>query len=764
MIKTTLFKLKQAVYFKKIKKQAIIIQSLVKNKNVALKGIDQLSINEVMSSVIFKINDILNINIHLEQIIGALFLINKHAIEMKTGEGKTLVALIAALTYTLMNNKSVTIVTVNDYLANRDAINHKEIAKFFNKTIGFISKENQDVDYKKCEYKKDIIYSSAHELGYDYLRDNLVQKYTDKVQGDMNFVIIDEIDSVLIDEASQPLSIVGSKAPKEIDYDKYIKIKEKLKNEIDYICNYENKSIELQESAYDIIEEKLLVKNIFEDNNSVIELNIISNFIYIDNFVKNGKDYIVENDKIVPIDSYGRKAYGQRFKSDIQQAIEFIENITITNESEIIAETTYQNYFRMYKILTGMSGTLKTEENEFADLYNLDVFDIPIHFKKKRIDDITYLFKTKKDKDNYLINYVKKIRKTTNQPILIGTSNINDNDSIIHLLEINSINAISLSARDSSEESEIIKNAGEMGSIIVATNIAGRGVDIKLSKDSKEKGGLIIIGYSKNITRRLDNQLIGRAGRQGDEGISFFLLSLEDTLIKDFAKGVTGKLITNIMDGEEYIQSEYIEKLITKIQRNIEDIYYDSRINLLKFDNVIKLQRDSIYKLRDNIMTHDNIIEVIDNSLIHIIDNLLKLNGDEYLVFEIEKLLSEYNIRLSLKIDNEKIDRNTLYSIFINLIKEKFKGFDKDTISLILKEIYLTVTDREWSILISKLEELRMGINLRSIGQKDTNMEFQKDSYFMYNKMLNDIKINILNTLLYMELKREEKIEELKIN
>lgn len=758
MIKESFYAFKQSIKLKAIKKKASNIIELSKS----IKNRDK-NYNNVIASIVAEIKTFKGIDIHVEQIMGVLLLLQKNAIEMKTGEGKTLVAFIAALAYSIMEDSPVTIVTVNDYLTNRDANDHLEIAEKFNKRIGLILKSDQDIESKKINYSCDIIYSSASELGYDYLKDNLVQKMTDKVQGERGFVIIDEIDSVLIDEANEALSIVGVKPTKVIDYSKYVDIANSLEEETHYIINHDSRAIELTEDAYSLIENGLNVGNIFESDEHVEEFERIINILNVKNFAINGVDYIVEDDKIIPIDKNGRRAYGQRFKSTIQQIVEYIENVTITNGSEIIAEITYQNYFRMYKSMAGMSGTLKTEDVEFADLYNLEIFKIPVHFKNVRNDIGTYYFRKEDEKIKFILDYISS--NINNAPILIGTNNINDNDFIVSELSNAGHSVIALSAKDSSEESEIIKKAGEIGSIVVATNIAGRGVDIKLTEESRKAGGLNVIGYSRNITRRLDNQLIGRSGRQGDPGKTMFLVSLEDSLIRDFAKGIIKNMISNLIDGDSFVKSEFIDKNINKIQMNIEDMYYESRVTMLKYDNIVKFQRDTVYSMRDSIMTENNFNYL--NSYIQEIINTVSFDNS-VVISSLNIKLKEEGLRINLQekdINGEDIvvNKEVVTSSIMKQILDKFAKFDSDSALDIVAELHLSVFDRTWIDLINKTEELRMGINLRSIGQKDPAIEFQKDAFNMFNRSFYERKIEFMNLMLIVDIKKSDELGELNI-
>lgn len=711
------------------------------------------------------------------QLLGVLTLLNNKLAEMKTGEGKTLTTGLAAV-LRVLNGEKVFIVTVNSYLAKRDAELNKPILDFLNIKLGIIT-ENQDHNSKQMAYNSDIVYGTNSEFAFDYLRDNMVMHPSHRVNqvkkdGTLfDSVIIDEIDSILIDESRTPLVISGESESQDdsliIESSKIcLKLKEgyleKRKEAFsteeiehgDFIIDRKIKNIILTEKGLIKAEKLFNIENMFKEETKEFNFRLMNALRALYLFER-GKDYIVKEDKIILIDqSTGRLTPNRQLNEGLHQAIESKEKVTITKENTIKAEITYQNFFKLFKSISGTTGTAKTEEEELLNTYGLEVIEIPTNKPIARIDNQDLIFLTKESKIKYLIDLIKSSK---GQPILIGTASVEENEMLAKILKSNKISFNQLNAKNESLEAEIIKNAGNVNTITLATNMAGRGVDIKLTEESKLKGGLFVIGFGRYKNRRIDNQLRGRAGRQGDPGKSLFLISLEDELIKIFG----GEKIKNMaakfgFKDSDIIESSIVSRTIDKSQKAIENQEYEQRKELLKFDSVLSTQRLSVYEIRNNLLkiTEFKDLKYKIKELIN--SEVNKIDYDSMVIQEdfknIKKILhSKFNITSNS--GNYPESKEQLIHFIDYIIFNKFKEFevsDTDKLNL-LRALYLEVIDKNWQAHLDMLSSLKTGAKLEAYNQKDPLVQYQKKGFDIYkNNFLNSTTAEILFRLINLEV------------
>jgi preprotein translocase subunit SecA len=694
------------------------------------------------------------------QLIGAKTIIDGSIAEMKTGEGKTLTAAIAAV-YNALNGIKTYVVTVNDYLVVRDSEENKPLFDFFNLTVGHIVSSENDRDIKKEAYSKDIVYGTNSEFGFDFLRDNMVYDINDKVQIDKDFVLIDEIDSILIDEARTPLIISGFSNHKQIDLymidvltktliegAEYVDENFVKTTTFDFILDRKQNSVYLTEAGVLKIENFFQLENLYLNHDTshlahIIEQSLVANYIY-----ESGKQYIVKDGVLVLIDeSTGRLVEGRQLSNGLHQAIEAKEKINISISTSVLAEITYQNYFKLFSSIGGMTGTAITEAREFYDIYGLDVVKIPTNKPLIREDKKDYLFLSKSGKINFLLKTVKEAH-AIGRPILIGTTSVSDNELLEYYLKKENLVFNVLNAKNVELESYIISHAGEFGAITLTTNMAGRGVDIKLDDKSKEVGGLFVIGFERYENRRIDQQLSGRAGRQGDPGTSIFLVSMEDNLIKFFA----GKKLLNIVrnmdiDESEVLESKMISNGVENAQKKLETLAFDRRKELVKYDKIISLHRNEIFKIRDSILAEDF-------DFFSKIADLISLSVN--ITFEKDDVLSYiYDVfGISFK---EKPDNKQFHTFLSKTILNNLSCFISDEEKIdFLRNIYLDILDAAWIEHLTSLEELRQGVSLRQINQKDPLIEFNKDAFHMYNLLISEIQTKIIRFLVHVKISVKE--------
>ena len=725
------------------------------------------------------------------QIIGGIVLHQGKISEMKTGEGKTLVATLSAYLNAISGN-GVHVVTVNDYLASRDSEWMGEIYKFLGLSVGCVIPNLEDEERKKA-YNCDITYTTNNELGFDFLRDNMKFSFEQMVQRPFSYAIVDEVDSILIDEARTPLIISG---PTEDNSELYKKINTliPLFKEEDIEIDEKTKSVNLTEKGNEniekILKDKLLLKgeNLYDPEN-VSMVHHINQAIKANKLFERDKDYIVNDNKVVIIDEFtGRMMEGRRFSDGLHQALEAKENVAIKNENQTLASVTFQNYFRMYPKLAGMTGTALTEANEFMEIYNLEVISVPTHKEMIRIDQNDEIYRTAGEKWEAVIENIKTAN-AKNQPVLVGTTSIEKSEMLSKLLTKQKVKHNVLNARNHAEEANIIALAGVTGAVTIATNMAGRGTDIQLggNKDiiaiinpskladipenkklALKAGGLLVIGTERHESRRTDNQLRGRSGRQGDPGESKFFLSLEDDLMRIFGseKLDTVLLKLGLKKGEAIIHT-WVNRAILKAQEKVEGRNFEIRKNLLRFDDVMNDQRKAIYEQRKDLMQVENISETLEDMRNEIIEDLVNINIPEKAYAEqwdLEGLnvsLKKYG--LDLPLSNWAKNDGVTEIEFKNLIKEeantkisnKTDLFGVKNMQTIEKQIMLQVVDQNWKEHLLQLDQLKQGIGLRAYAQRDPLNEYKSEAFNLFQEMLQNIRNQVTTILLNIEVSSE---------
>ena len=709
------------------------------------------------------------------QLMGGIILHEGKISEMKTGEGKTLVSTLAAYLNAL-SGKGVHIVTVNDYLAKRDSEWMGKIYKYLGLSVGCITSDLDNL-YRKKNYDCDITYGTNSEFGFDYLRDQMNFSLEEMVQREHNFCIVDEVDSILIDEARTPLIISGPAEDKSGEYKTIDKLCKKLKP-IDFEIDEKDKNVLLTNKGIDNIESIFSSAGVLKNNNFYDPENLnlvhhVNQALKANHLFSLGKDYIVKDNSVKIIDEFtGRVLEGRRYSDGLHQALEAKENIQIQAENQTLATITYQNYFRLYKKLSGMTGTALTEAEEFYDIYNLPVITIPTHQKMIRNDFNDQIFRTEKEKNISIINKIIECKKR-GQPVLVGTTSINKSELYSTLLKEKNIKHSVLNAKQHEKEANIIEDAGKLNSVTIATNMAGRGTDIKLggkkissSNDQsdqeklkvKEVGGLFVIGTERHESRRIDNQLRGRSGRQGDQGSSIFYISLEDDLMRIFGSESMNNILKKLgLKDNESIDHPWINKALERAQQKVEARNYDMRKTLLKFDDVMNDQRQVIFLQRKEVLNKNSVKEITNIFLKEIISSFI--DGKE----EIKKDPKNNSLQIKIKslfgktTDDEEI--NTLLKSnnqeFEKKINQKFlqKREDREKIigseqnTEIEKKIFIQTLDMNWRSHLQYLEQLRQVIGLRSYGQKDPLNEYKKESFSLFKNLLDKIKLDVMTIL-----------------
>ena len=731
------------------------------------------------------------------QLFGGMVLLRNKIAEMKTGEGKTLVSTLP-ISFMSLFDQGVHVVTVNDYLSRRDAEWMSPIYNFLGLEVGLIY-SNQDYKEKVSEYKKDIIYGTNNEFGFDYLRDNMAQSSEQLTQGNLFYAVIDEVDSILVDEARTPLIISGRVEESTKWYLQFSKFVKQMKKDFHYEVDESKKQIHPTEEGIEFIEQKLSIENLYE-NTSTNFIHYLTASLRAKEIYKKDVDYIVSDGQVKIVDEFtGRVLEGRRYSDGLHQAIEAKENVSIQDENQTLASITYQNYFRMYEHLAGMTGTAKTEEEELIQIYNLEVVEIPTNLPIARNDNQDTVYKTKQAKLKAVVNDIKH-RHEMGQPVLLGTVSVDSSEEISKELTKNSIKHSVLNAKNHLEEAAIIAQAGRLKSVTVATNMAGRGVDIKLGGNSefmakkqaendsnsddpkfmqdlikkfdsitdeeKEKviqlGGLYVIGTERHESRRIDNQLRGRSGRQGDPGESRFYISLEDDLMRRFQ----GERIQSIMDklnlpDDEKIEQSMVTKSIERAQAQVESLNFEIRKNVLKFDQVLNQQRDVIYKWRRDLLKSDNIENLIIDWRDDIFDDLQN-NIDSYktqyeTLEDFKNLVDdELNLILSENIKKQilkDVEVNDKLQIISNLESLYIKNFESDPSNFmnLARMGSLSFIDQSWKNHLSEMDYLRSGIGLRAMGQRDPLVEYQKEGYDLFEDLIHNVKLSVVRLLLNFE-------------
>ncbi|WP_151900263.1 preprotein translocase subunit SecA [Sulfurimonas hydrogeniphila] len=705
------------------------------------------------------------------QLIGGMVLHEGRIAEMKTGEGKTLVATLA-ITLNAMTGKGVHLVTVNDYLASRDAKEMGVLYNFLGYSVGTILEDMHDPAEKKAAYDADITYGTNNEFGFDYLRDNMSYSKDQMVQRGHNFVIVDEVDSILIDEARTPLIISGPTNRNMQDYLKANRVALELNKEEHFTVDEKDKVILITEEGITKAEELFGVENLYSAENAslphMLDQALKANYLF-----EKDVDYVVNDGEVVIVDEFtGRLSEGRRFSEGLHQALEAKEGVEIKEETQTLADITFQNYFRMYDKLAGMTGTAETEATEFAQIYNLDVVSIPTNIPIARKDLNDLIYKTEEEKFTAVIETIKKLSKS-GQPILIGTASIEKSEVLHEILKKEKIAHTVLNAKNHAQESEIIKHAGAKGAVTIATNMAGRGVDIKVSDEVKELGGLYIIGTERHENRRIDNQLRGRSGRQGDPGTTQFYLSLEDNLLRIFGSDKIKSIMERLgVEDGEYIESRMVTRAVEKAQKKVENMHYEGRKQIVEYDDVANEQRKIVYKFRNQLLSDDyDIAGKIDEIREEYVANLLARSdifaGADKEDFNLEKLSQLLKEEMNFDLDIEQLkelEYEELYAKVTELLKtaydEKMGVLDEQTRQDIEKEFYLKELDNAWREHLYAMDNMKTGIRLRAYNQKDPLVEYKKESFGLFGELINDIKFNTIKTLQIIQFQMESPEEE----
>lgn len=704
------------------------------------------------------------------QLIGGICLHRGNIAEMRTGEGKTLVATLPVYLNALTGN-GVHVVTVNDYLATRDSEQMGRLYSFLGLSTGLIV-ANLDFNQRKEAYACDITYGTNNEFGFDYLRDNMVSDVSQMVQRSLNYAIVDEVDSILIDEARTPLIISGPGQRSTDNYYKLAKIVPHLVKDEDYTIDEKQKTIAPTDSGIAKVEKMLGVENLYDAEN--IELNhLLGASLRAYAMMHRDTDYVVKDGEVVIVDEFtGRLMFGRRYSDGLHQAIEAKEGLKVERESQTLASVTFQNYFRMYKKLAGMTGTAKTEEKEFIDIYGLEVLPIPPNKPLARIDLPDQIFKTKAAKYRAVVRNAVE-RHQTGQPILIGTTSITQSEELSDMLLRSGVPHKVLNAKHHEKEAEIVADAGQMGMVTIATNMAGRGTDITLGEGVPELGGLAILGTERHESRRIDNQLRGRAGRQGDPGSSQFFLSLEDDLMRIFgADNITGIMDKLGMEEDEPIEHSLITKSIERAQKKVEDHNYNIRKYVLEYDDVMNQQREVLYEQRRRILRNESLRDTINEMIDKLVTESVDAYADEKLYPEewdyegLYKHLSQYFLteEIMSSQDMEEYSRQELLERLLEIAHAEYQDrvdmLGDAMFGQLEKAIMLRVVDNKWMEHLDNMDMLREGIGLRAYGQKNPLVEYKFEAFDMFQNMIAAIQDETIMALYKIRAQLIQEIEE----
>ena len=728
------------------------------------------------------------------QLFGGLVLLRNKIAEMKTGEGKTLVSTLP-ISLMALNKKGVHVVTVNEYLAKRDAEWMSPIYNFLGLEVGLIY-SNQDYEEKREAYKKDITYGTNNEFGFDYLRDNMAVSKEQLVQGELFYSVIDEVDSILVDEARTPLIISGKVGDSTKWYSEFSKIVKSMQRDIHYEVDEAKKQVHPTEVGGEYVESRLGINNLYE-NTQTNFIHYLTASLRAKSLFQKDVDYIISDGQVKIVDEFtGRVLDGRRYSDGLHQALEAKENVRIQDENQTLASITYQNYFRMYENLSGMTGTAKTEEEELIQIYNLEPIEIPTNVPIQRIDQQDAVYKTKEAKLNAVVEDIKQ-RHENGQPVLLGTVSVEASEEISKKLTAKGIKHSVLNAKKHEQEAAIIAQAGRIGAVTVATNMAGRGVDIKLGGNAEEMayqaqvvenklndenfymnklnqlhpqvteekkkvlelGGLYVLGTERHESRRIDNQLRGRSGRQGDPGESRFYISLQDDLMRRFQ----GERIESIMNrlnlpDEERIEQSMVTKSIERAQAQVESLNFEIRKNVLKFDQVLNQQREVIYKWRRLLLKSDSVEKLIIDWLedvIEIIDSNISQFKKNY--ESLEEFVENVEVELN-EILSEPVRKKMISGVAINdslnieqLLMELFdsnKEQDTENFWRLARGSALSFIDQAWKDHLAEMDYLRSGIGLRAMGQRDPLVEYQNEGYVLFEDLITNVKYSVIRLLL----------------
>ena len=692
------------------------------------------------------------------QLIGGMVLHEGRISEMKTGEGKTLVATLA-VTLNAMSGKGVHVVTVNDYLASRDASEMSALYSFLGYSTGVVLEGDYNPASKREQYACDITYGTNNEFGFDYLRDNMTYTKEHMVQRGHNFVIVDEVDSILIDEARTPLIISGPTNRTLENYTRADAVAKALVRDEHFTVDEKDRLILITEEGIIKAEELFGVDSLYSVENSSLSHHLDqalkANYIF-----EVDVDYVMREGQVVIVDEFtGRLSEGRRYSEGLHQALEAKESVIIKEETQTLADITFQNYFRMYDKIAGMTGTAQTEATEFSQIYKLDVVSIPTNVTVIRQDLNDLIYKTETEKFDAVIAKIREL-SLTGQPILIGTASIEKSEKLHLLIKAQKIPHTVLNAKNHTQESEIIKSAGAKGAVTIATNMAGRGVDIKVSDEIKALGGLYIIGTERHENRRIDNQLRGRSGRQGDPGVSQFYLSLEDNLLRIFGSDKIKSIMERLgVEDGEYIESAMVTRAVEKAQKKVENMHFEGRKHIVEYDDVANEQRKIVYKFRADLLDPNYDVSTKVNAIRHeyttrLLSDSGIFNGVSPEEMDLEQLhkriVEEVNIEVDLNFSDD-LSYEAIESRVHNTLREdydeKMSVLDEQTRSAIEREIYLKTLDTAWREHLYQMDSMKTGIRLRAYNQKDPLVEYKKESFNLFTELVDAIKFDTIKTL-----------------
>lgn len=703
------------------------------------------------------------------QLIGGMVLHSGNIAEMCTGEGKTLVA-VAPVYLNALEGKGAHVITVNDYLAKRDSEWMGQVYKFLGLSVGLIV-HDLDFNQRKIAYNSDVTYGTNNEFGFDYLRDNMVTRLDQMVQRPLHYCLIDEVDSILIDEARTPLIISGPGQKSTDMYYTVAKLVPKLEKDVDYTIDEKQKTVAPTEAGVAKMEKLLHVDNLYDTKN--LELNHIFNqALRAETMMKRDRDYVVKDGEVIIVDEFtGRMMYGRRYSDGLHQAIEAKEGCKVERESQTLATITFQNYFRMYDKLAGMTGTAKTEEQEFIKIYGLEVFQIPTNKPIRRVDLPDAIYKTKRGKIRAVVREVKR-RHATGQPILIGTTSIEQSEELSHYLKKEGIVHNVLNAKYHEKEAMIVAQAGQKGQVTIATNMAGRGTDIVLGDGVAELGGLAIIGTERHESRRIDNQLRGRAGRQGDPGSSQFFLSLDDDLLRIFGGDNIKKFMEKMgLDEDEEIKSKMVSNAIRKAQQRVENRNFETRKYVLEYDDVMNQQRQVLYEQRRRILEGEDmknqILRMVDELINHAMNTYAdeKLYPEEWDLAGLLKYCEKYFL-VPGEITVEQIEdmsREEIQKLLVKTAHDTYESREKSIGSELMRElekaVMLKVVDAKWMEHLDNMDMLKEGINLRSYGQRNPIVEYKVEAFDMFEEMEHIIMETIILYMYHIQIRVTEPVQ-----
>ena len=703
------------------------------------------------------------------QIMGGIVLHEGNIAEMKTGEGKTLTATMPVY-LNAISGEGVHVITVNEYLSKRDATEMGQLYNWLVCSVG-VNNSEMDPDEKRKAYQCDIMYSTNSEIGFDYLRDNMAVYKEDQVQRGLNFAIVDEVDSILIDEARTPLIISGPGTGTSKLYQQTDRFVKKLKKDVDYKIDLESKTVSLTDEGIKKADKYFNLDNLYNPENTALthhlDQALRANYIML-----RDKDYVVSKDKeVLIVDSFtGRIMQGRRFSDGLHQAIEAKEHVPIQEENKTMANITYQNLFRMYKKLAGMTGTAKTEQEEFREIYNMETISIPTNRPVARIDEPDLLYPTLESKFRAVVKRIKALHEK-GQPVLVGTVAVETSEYLSAMLDKENIPHVVLNAKNHAKEADIIKNAGQVGAVTIATNMAGRGTDIKLGPGVRELGGLAVIGTERHESRRIDNQLRGRSGRQGDPGISQFYLSLEDDLMRRFGGDRIKAFLERmkVEDEDAVIKSRFLTRQVESAQKRVEGNNYDSRKNVLQYDDVMREQREIIYKERQQVITEEKSLKWV---LMPMVERTIQREVDQHTLgdqkdwklqeivdFAVETLVKPDQISIKdLQGKSQSEIVKYLMSLANGVYKDKQRQlYDPAQMLEFEKVVILRVVDSHWTDHIDVMDQFRQSVGLRGYGQLNPLVEYQTAGYHMFEQMIADIEYE--TTRLFMKSEIRHNVE-----